>query len=111
MARQTPDLNPQELQRLLNRRTFLNRGTAYGVGAAALAAMVGAGRSTARAADVPNPLASPVQFVPKAKRVIQLYMAGGPSHLETLDPKPKLAAMHGQAMPESFTQGLLRPPA
>ena len=105
MARQTPDLNPQELQRLLNRRTFLNRGTAYGVGAAALAAMVGAGRSTARAADVPNPLASPVQFVPKAKRVIQLYMAGGPSHLETLDPKPKLAAMHGQAMPESFTQG------
>jgi hypothetical protein len=32
-------------------------------------------------------------------------MAGGPSHLETFDPKPKLAAMHGQPMPESFTAG------
>jgi hypothetical protein len=42
---------------------------------------------------------------PRAKRIIQLYMAGGPSHLETLDEKPKLAAMHGQPMPESFTKG------
>jgi hypothetical protein len=32
-------------------------------------------------------------------------MAGGPSQLETLDPKPKLAAMHGEAMPESMTKG------
>ena len=32
-------------------------------------------------------------------------MAGGPSHLETFDPKPKLAAMHGKPMPESFTRG------
>ena len=32
-------------------------------------------------------------------------MAGGPSHLETFDPKPKLAAMHGKPMPESFTKG------
>ena len=42
---------------------------------------------------------------PKAKRVIFLYMAGGPSHLETFDYKPKLAEMHGQPMPESFTKG------
>ena len=41
----------------------------------------------------------------KAKRVIWLYMAGGPSHLETFDYKPKLAQMHGQPMPESFTKG------
>ncbi len=39
------------------------------------------------------------------KRVIWLTMAGGPSHLETFDPKPKLAEMHGQPMPESFTKG------
>ena len=32
-------------------------------------------------------------------------MAGGPSHLETLDYKPKLATMHGQPMPDSFTDG------
>src|SRR5262249_20447479 len=39
------------------------------------------------------------------KRVIFLTMAGGPSHLETLDHKPKLAQMHGQPMPESYTKG------
>jgi hypothetical protein len=42
---------------------------------------------------------------PRAKRIIVLTMAGGPSHLETLDYKPKLAEMHGQPMPESFTKG------
>ncbi len=41
----------------------------------------------------------------KAKRVIFLCMAGGPSHLETFDPKPSLAKLDGQPMPESFTQG------
>jgi hypothetical protein len=41
----------------------------------------------------------------KAKRVIYLCMAGGPSHLETLDYKPKLAEMDGKPMPESITKG------
>lgn len=41
----------------------------------------------------------------KAKRVIWMTMAGGPSHLELFDPKPKLGEMHGQPMPESFTRG------
>lgn len=50
---------------------------------------------------VVNPLHHPA----KAKRVIWLYQAGGPSHLETFDYKPKLAAMHSQPMPESFTKG------
>jgi hypothetical protein len=50
---------------------------------------------------VVNPLHHPA----KAKRVIFLYQAGGPSHLETFDYKPKLAAMNGQPMPESLTQG------
>src|SRR5262249_9689218 len=52
-----------------------------------------------------NGVVRPLHFPPKAKRVIYLYMAGGPSHLETLDDKPKLAEMHGQPMPESFTKG------
>jgi hypothetical protein len=43
--------------------------------------------------------------VPKAKRVIYLYQAGGPSHLEMFDYKPALAKLEGQAMPESFTKG------
>ncbi|MDX2178876.1 MAG: DUF1501 domain-containing protein [Bryobacteraceae bacterium] len=48
---------------------------------------------------------TPLHHPAKAKRVIFLYQAGGPSHLETFDPKPKLKQMHAQAMPESFTKG------
>ena len=48
---------------------------------------------------------NPLHFPAKAKRVIFLYQAGGPSHLETFDYKPKLAAMNGQPMPESMTKG------
>jgi len=46
-----------------------------------------------------------VHVPPKAKRVIWLYMAGGMSHLDSFDHKPKLAEMDGQPMPESFTAG------
>ena len=48
---------------------------------------------------------NPLDFPPKAKRVIFLYQAGGPSHLETFDYKPKLAEMDGKPMPDSFTKG------
>jgi len=48
---------------------------------------------------------SPLHHAAKAKRVIYLYMAGGPSHLETFDYKPKLAEMSGKPMPESITKG------
>jgi hypothetical protein len=88
------------------RRTFLSR-TACGIGAAALSSLIRQG--AVRAGDS-SPLAThgainPLHFAPKAKRIIFLTMAGGPSHLETLDNKPKLAEMHGQPMPESFTKG------
>jgi hypothetical protein len=52
-----------------------------------------------------NGVVSPLHHPAKAKRVIFLYQAGGPSHLETFDNKPKLAAMHGNPMPDSFTKG------
>jgi hypothetical protein len=48
---------------------------------------------------------NPLHFAPKAKRVIFLCMAGGPSHLETFDYKPTLAEMDGKPMPASFTAG------
>jgi hypothetical protein len=93
----------------LARRTFLGR-SACGIGAAALASLLGQG--TGSAADFAGPtspvsrgLINPLHLAPKAKRIIFLTMAGGPSHLETLDYKPKLAEMHGQPMPESFTKG------
>lgn len=47
----------------------------------------------------------PAHLQPRAKRVIHLCMAGGASHLETFDPKPDLARLHGKPMPESFTRG------
>lgn len=47
----------------------------------------------------------PLHFPSRVKRVIFLCMAGGPSHLESFDYKPKLAEMDGQPMPESFTKG------
>ena len=54
-----------------------------------------------------NNSTKPRYLLPKAraKRVIFLCMAGGPSHLETFDYKPKLDQLHGQPMPESFTKG------
>ncbi len=91
----------------LRRRAFLTRG-ASGLGMLALNSLLNprllAGEKAAgnlASLGVVNPL----HHAPKAKRVIYLYQAGGPSHLDTLDPKPKLAELHGKPMPESFTKG------
>jgi hypothetical protein len=80
------------------RRTFLGRGAA-GMGLLGLNSLLSP--RLFGASGVVNPL----HHAAKAKRVIFLYQAGGPSHLETFDYKPKLAAMDGQGMPESFTKG------
>ena len=93
----------------LNRRAFLSRSTT-GIGALALASMLDPKLLNAadrgRSSDHWPGVVRPLHFAPKAKRIIYLYMAGGPSHLETLDYKPTLAQMHGKAMPESFTKGM-----
>jgi hypothetical protein len=85
----------------LTRRAFLGRAS-QGVGAVALASLLGP--SFLHAA----PSRGELQTLPlpqKAKRVIWLTMAGGPSQLELFDHKPKLAEMDGQGMPESLTNG------
>ena len=89
-----------------SRRAFLGR-TAGGIGVAALAALLNPVESLRAAAEPPasRGVINPLHFVPKAKRVIWLYQAGGPTHLETFDYKPKLAEMDGKPMPESFTKG------
>ena len=79
------------------RRSFLG-AAARGIGSIALAAMVnpslafGADPTTGAVAGGALPsskgIINPFHFAPKAKRIIHLYMAGGPSHLETLDYKP-----------------------
>ena len=85
----------------LARRAFLGR-TAQGVGGLALAAL--AAPRSLEAAPQRGVLPS-LPLPQKAKRVIWLTMAGGPSHLETFDHKPKLAELDGQPMPESMTKG------
>jgi hypothetical protein len=94
-----------ELKLHETRREFLSR-SAKGIGGIALASLMNKGFSGAVYADEKwTGVVNPLHHAPKAKRVIHLYMAGGPSHLELLDYKPKLAEMNGKAMPESFTKG------
>ncbi len=80
-----------------------------GLGALALSSLLNPGRvRAAEEGSQPGPwpgLLHPLHFPQKAKRVIFLSMAGGPSHLETFDFKPKLREMDGKAMPESVTKG------
>lgn len=75
------------------RRAFLNKTMAGALGMTALQQLMGKG------------VISPLHHKPTAKRVIFLYQAGGPSHLETFDYKPRLAEMHLKPMPDSFTKG------
>jgi len=83
-----------ELQRRITRRHFF--GSA-GLGAAALASLMESDGFAASQA--------PTHLAPKAKRVIYLFQSGGPSHLELLDFKPKLAKFHGTELPDSIRQG------
>ena len=90
-------------QHLLNltRRHFLGRG-ATGIGTLALASLL----NESRGADVANLDAPPaLRFPAKAKRIIFLFMSGGPSQLDLFDPKPRLIENSGKPMPESLTKG------
>lgn len=79
-----------------SRRSFL-QSACCGMGSLALAALMHEERVRA------NPLAPrPPHRPAKARAVIFLFMAGGPSHLETFDPKPLLNRLHGQARPAEF---------
>ncbi|QEH38922.1 hypothetical protein OJF2_75320 [Aquisphaera giovannonii] len=86
----------------VHRRAFLGRAT-QGVGAVALASLLDP--MLLRAGDVPPRGPSAPAPPRKAKRVIWLTMAGGPSQFETFDPKPALGRMDGRPMPDSFTRG------
>lgn len=101
----------QKLLRDWSRRTFLSRSFA-GIGSFALASLMagntGRGQAVAAAAESPVPwpaLPGMPHHPAKAKRIVHLCMAGGPSHLESLDPKPELDRIDGQPFPESFTAG------
>jgi hypothetical protein len=96
-------LNTAEFQRGISRRSFLQR-SAYGVGGIALAVLCEE-RAMARENRHWNGVVNPPHFPVHAKHVIHLCMAGGPSHVESFDPKPALKKLDGQPFPDSFTSG------
>jgi len=99
------------MQRYLSRRALL-RQASCGIG------LIGLQSLFADSAQATNPLAPRLpHFTPRAKRIIFLFMHGGPSHLDTFDPKPRLAADHGKPIPfkrgltfgEDSVRGLMKP--
>ena len=85
-----------------SRREFLQH-SANGFGAYALASMLASETAANPQSEISNlKSAKAPHFAPKAKAVILLFMVGGPSQMETFDPKPMLTKMHGQQMPASF---------
>ena len=90
------DLPPEMSE--VSRREFLLRGGG-GFGALALTGMLA--RDQAFAATNPHSAKQP-HFAPTAKRVIFLFMEGGPSHMDLFDPKPLLNELAGQKLPDSF---------
>jgi len=92
-----------------NRRRFLMQ-TGIGLGGIALKSLLQA--ETVRAETDPN-IANPLapkepHFQPRAKRVIYLFMHGGPSQVDLFDPKPDLVKYSGQPLPESFGEVMTR---
>jgi Protein of unknown function (DUF1501) len=94
--------NPQSAINLARRHFF--RDCRVGLGAMALGTLLANERVNAAEQVAPtDPLAPrPPHFPAKAKSVIFLFMAGGPSQLELFDPKPKLQELDGQVIPEPF---------
>jgi hypothetical protein len=83
-----------------SRRQWLRR-VGSGFGAVALAGLLG--EETARATRTANPLAvKQPHFKAPAKRVIFLFMPGGPSQVDTFDPKPRLTKDHGKPSPKLY---------
>src|SRR5438552_2815595 len=93
---------------MLTRRHLLGR-TATGNGTAALATLLNPtlARAAQQTAGPTTPIGLPgmPNFAPKAKRVIYLFMSGGPSHIDLFDYKPALQKLHGTELPDSIRNG------
>lgn len=103
----SPKAKENELLKAATRRQFFSR-CGLGVGSMALASL--AKQDTLRASisedATDNPIAAKQpHFLPKAKNIIYLFMAGGPSQLELFDYKPTLQQYNGKVIPESYLEG------
>ena len=98
----------RQVEKLLTRRQLLGR-TATGIGTAALASLLNpqlfsASTPSVRSSGVPGVVLEP-HFAPTAKRVIYLFMSGGPSHIDLFDYKPRLTELHGTELPAEIRMG------
>ncbi len=103
-------MTAQERLAVEQRRLFLKQ-TAYGLGTIALADLLAKDAPAATPSSHSTTATNPFQpqaphFAPKARNVIFLFMAGGPSQLDLFDPKPEMQKLHQQPVPESFLKGL-----
>jgi hypothetical protein len=88
---------------MMTRRHFFGL-CSMGVSTAALASLLGE-NGFAQSGDAAAGLPGVPHFAPKAKRVIYLFQAGGPSQLDLFDHKPKLENLRGENLPESIRMG------
>src|SRR5579875_379996 len=89
------------LPEITRRHLFARCG--LGIGSMALGSLLNEGRATA--ADVDPMAPRPGHLKARAKSVIFLFMAGGPSQLDLFEHKPELQKRHDQPIPESFVAG------
>jgi hypothetical protein len=97
-------MNPLEEQKLMMTRRHFFGLISLGIGSAALASLLGES-GYAQGAAAKDGLPDLPHFAPKARRVIYLYQAGGPSQLDLFDHKPRLEKLRGQNLPESIRMG------
>ncbi len=100
------DFNEEQRLREITRRHFF-RDCRVGLGSMALGSLLAAEKSLAAEVQPAGfvPGSRGLQWPAKAKSVIFLFMAGGPSQLELFEPKPKLQELSGQVIPESYVKG------
>ena len=89
----------------LSRRALLEQ-CGYGIGTLALAGLLADGNGASAGPDVREASSSPLDavaphYAPRAKRIIHLFMNGGPSQIDTFDPKPAVTKLHGKPLPAS----------
>lgn len=90
------------LEKRVGRRNFLQK-TSLGLGAASLSMLMGNSLNASSAKQAIQSQLS--KIAPKAKRVVYLFMSGGPSQMDIFDYKPGLRDFHGQELPDSVRQG------
>src|SRR6476660_1103459 len=103
MNRQLPDHS----LRHITRRHFFETAS-FGIGGLALASLMGdvvSAQTQDTTPRAPGQVPPGLQFAPRARRVIYLFMAGAPSQIDLFDPKPALVKYDGQDIPEEFVKG------